>query len=59
MKNKLSVLLIIMLFCSLVSFAADSKGNRKGQTARLGMKSGIHLMYLVSFYVAIRRANFI
>ena len=29
-------------------FAADSVGNRKDQMLRLGMKSGLHLMYLVS-----------
>ena len=28
--------------------AADSAGNRKDQMLRLGMKSGLHLMYLVS-----------
>jgi hypothetical protein len=31
-----------------VAWAADSAGNRKDQTARLGMKSGLHLMYMVS-----------
>ena len=29
-------------------FAADSAGNRKDQMLRLGMKSGIHLMYAVT-----------
>ena len=31
-----------------VVFSADSSGNRKDQMLRLGMKSGLHLMYLVS-----------
>ena len=31
-----------------VVFSADSAGNRKDQMVRLGQKSGIHLMYLVS-----------
>ncbi|MCH2264842.1 MAG: hypothetical protein MK515_00060 [SAR324 cluster bacterium] len=31
-----------------MAWAADSAGNRKDQTVRLGMKSGLHLMYLVS-----------
>ena len=29
-------------------FAADSAGNRKDQMLRLGMKSGVHLMYAVT-----------
>ena len=29
-------------------FAADSVGNRKDQTVRIGQKSGLHLMYLIS-----------
>jgi hypothetical protein len=31
-----------------VAWAADSAGNRKDQTVRLGMKSGLHVMYYVS-----------
>ena len=47
MKN---IVLSIVVFFSATSFvfAADSAGNRKDQLLRLGMKSGIHLMYLVS-----------
>ena len=37
-----------MLFCGSVAWAADSAGNRKDQMVRLGMKSGIHLFYLIS-----------
>jgi len=48
MTKKLSILFFSVLFCSTVIWAADSKGNRKGQTARLGMKSGVHLMYAVT-----------
>ena len=43
------VLCIAALFTmTSVVFAADSAGNRKDQMLRLGMKSGLHLMYLVS-----------
>ena len=43
------ILFIAALFTmTSVIFAADSAGNRKDQMLRLGMKSGIHLMYLVS-----------
>jgi hypothetical protein len=31
-----------------VALAADSAGNRKDQMARLGIKTGIHLFYLIS-----------
>jgi hypothetical protein len=31
-----------------VAWAADSAGNRKDQTVRLGMKTGLHVFYLVS-----------
>jgi hypothetical protein len=31
-----------------VAWAADSAGNRKDQTVRLGIKTGIHLFYLIS-----------
>jgi len=36
------------LFCGSVAWAADSAGNRKDQTVRLGMKTGLHVFYLVS-----------
>jgi len=36
------------LFCGSVVWAADSAGNRKDQTVRLGIKTGIHLFYLIS-----------
>ena len=43
------ILCISALFTmTSVVFAADSAGNRKDQMLRLGMKSGLHLMYLVS-----------
>ena len=48
MTKKICILCFSILFFSSIIFAADSKGNRKGQTARLGMKSGVHLMYLVT-----------
>ena len=48
MIRKLSILCLSILFCGSVAWAADSAGNRKDQTVRLGMKTGLHLMYLVS-----------
>ena len=48
MIRKLSILCLSILFCGSVSWAADSAGNRKDQTVRLGMKTGMHLFYLVS-----------
>ena len=43
------ILCISALFTmTSVVFAAESAGNRKDQMLRLGMKSGLHLMYLVS-----------
>ena len=48
MIRKLSILCLSILFCGSVAWAADSAGNRKDQTVRLGKKSGLHLMYLVS-----------
>mgnify|MGYP000234918999 CR=1 FL=1 len=48
MIRKLSILCLSILFCASVAWAADSAGNRKDQTVRLGMKTGLHLMYLVS-----------
>ena len=43
------ILCISALFTmTSVVFSADSAGNRKDQMLRLGMKSGLHLMYLVS-----------
>ena len=48
MIRKLSILCLSILFCGSVAWAADSAGNRKDQTVRLGMKTGLHLFYLVS-----------
>ena len=49
MKKKLSLLgLLVLLFCGGLAFAADSLSNRIDQTMRLGMKTGIHLMYNTS-----------
>jgi len=48
MIRKLSILCLSILFCGSVAWAADSAGNRKDQMVRLGMKTGIHLFYLVS-----------
>ena len=44
------IILCISALFSMISyvFAADSAGNRKDQMVRLGQKSGLHLMYLVS-----------
>ena len=48
MVKKLSILCLSILFCGSVAWAADSAGNRKDQTVRLGMKTGIHVFYLVT-----------
>jgi hypothetical protein len=48
MIRKLGILCLSILFCGSVALAADSKGNRKEQTARFGIKPGIHLMYLIT-----------
>jgi len=48
MVKKLSILCLSILFCGSVAWAADSAGNRKDQTVRLGMKTGVHLFYLVT-----------
>ena len=48
MIRKISILCLSILFCGSVAWAADSAGNRKDQTVRLGMKTGVHLFYLVS-----------
>ena len=48
MIRKLNIFCLSILFCGSVTCAADSKGNRKDQMLRLGLKSGVHLMYLVS-----------
>ena len=48
MIRKLSILCLSILFCGSVAWAADSAGNRKDQTVRLGMKTGVHVFYLVS-----------
>jgi len=43
------ILFISALFTmASIVFAADSAGNRKDQMLRLGQKSGIHLMYLIT-----------
>ena len=48
MFKKLSILCLSILFCGSVAWAADSAGNRKDQMVRLGIKTGIHLFYLVT-----------
>ena len=48
MIRKLSILCLSILFCGSVAWAADSAGNRKDQTVRLGMKTGLHAFYLVT-----------
>jgi len=48
MIRKLSILCLSILFCGSVAWAADSAGNRKDQTVRFGIKTGIHLFYLIS-----------
>ena len=48
MIRKLSILCLSILFCGSVALAADSAGNRKDQMVRLGMKTGIHVFYLVT-----------
>ena len=48
MIKKLSILCMSILFCGSVAWAADSAGNRKDQTVRLGMKTGAHVFYFVS-----------
>jgi len=48
MIRKLSILCLSILFCGSVAWAADSAGNRKDQTVRLGIRTGIHLFYLIS-----------
>ena len=48
MKNTLSLLVLSVFFCGSIVFAADSASNRKDMTVRLGMKTGIHLMYSTS-----------
>ena len=48
MIRKLSILCLSILFCGSVAWAADSAGNRKDQMVRLGMKTGIHVFYLVT-----------
>ena len=48
MKKILSLLVLSIFFCGGLVFAADSASNRKDMTVRLGMKTGIHLMYATS-----------
>ena len=47
MIKKLSILCMLILFFGSVAWG-DSESNRKDQTVRLGIKTGIHLMYLVT-----------
>ena len=47
MIKKLSILCMLILFFGSVAWG-DSASNRKDQTVRLGIKTGIHLMYLVT-----------
>ena len=48
MIRKLSILCLSILFWGSVAWAADSAGNRKDQTVRLGMKTGLHVFYWVA-----------
>ena len=48
MKIKISMLGLSLLFCGGLAFAGDSASNRNDQIARLGQKSGMHLMYATS-----------
>ena len=48
MIRKFIILYLQFLFCSSLAWSADSVGNRKDQKARLGLKSGVHLFYLVT-----------
>ena len=48
MIRRISLLILLSLFCESMDLAADSASNRKDQTVRLGMKSGFHVMYYVS-----------
>ena len=48
MKKILSLLVLSVFFCGDLVFAADSASNRKEMMLRLGMKTGIHLMYASS-----------
>ena len=48
MIRKINILCLSILFCGSVTWATDSVSNRKDQMLRLGLKSGVHLMYLVS-----------
>ena len=47
MKNFFICIVFLFLVNSFV-FAADSVSNRKDQMVRIGQKSGLHLMYLIS-----------
>ena len=48
MKKILSLLVLSVFFCGGLVFAAESASNRTDMTVRLGMKTGIHLMYSTS-----------
>ena len=45
MKKIISILCLSFLFCGGLAFADDSASNRKDMSVRLGLKTGIHLMY--------------
>ena len=47
MIKKLSILCMLILFFGSVAWG-DSASNRKDQTVRLGIKTGLHLMYFVT-----------
>ena len=47
MIKKLSILCMLILFCVSVAWG-DSASNRKDQTVRLGIKTGLHLMYFIT-----------
>ena len=47
MIKKLSTLCMLILFFGSVAWG-DSASNRKDQTVRLGIKTGLHLMYLIT-----------
>ena len=47
MIKKLSILCMLILFCGSVAWG-DSASNRKDQTVRLGIKTGLHLMYFIT-----------
>ena len=46
--KKIILCISALFIMTSIAFAADSAGNRKDQMVRLGQKSGLHLMYLIS-----------